>query len=106
MAVAGAGLELAASVAMERRLDPRLRRTYETPEVHRPQLAARACTGAGALAVAVAARTGRPRALVAAGGVALCAGSALERWAIFRAGTVSARDPVQTTGPQRERHGR
>ena len=38
-----------------------------------------------------------------AGGALLLAGSALLRWAVFKAGFVSARDPRYTVGPQRER---
>jgi hypothetical protein len=42
----------------------------------------------------------------AAGAVALLAGAALERWAIFRAGIDSAADPAATIGPQRARRDR
>ena len=33
----------------------------------------------------------------------MLAGSIFERWAIFKAGFQSARDPKYTVGPQRER---
>lgn len=47
---------------------------------------------------------GRRGGLVArAGGGALLLGSLLERFAIFRAGTASARDPEHTVRPQRAR---
>ncbi|HEV7806210.1 MAG TPA: NrfD/PsrC family molybdoenzyme membrane anchor subunit [Solirubrobacteraceae bacterium] len=43
------------------------------------------------------------RALQAGAAFALLAGAALERWAIFKAGTDSAADPAATIGPQRAR---
>ena len=94
LAVAGAAMELAGDALMTRRLDPRVRASYEDRAVRPTHIAARALAGAGAVA---AARGWR------AGGLALCASSALTRLAIFRAGRVSARAPEQTTGPQRER---
>ncbi len=96
MAVGGAALELIADVVMERGLHPAVRTAYEDTSVKRPHLAARACTLAGA-ALTFDRRT------VVAGGLALCAGSLLERVAVIRAGRVSAGDPVATVTPQRER---
>jgi hypothetical protein len=101
MAVGGAALEVAASVAMERRLDPRVKATYEAPSVKPAHQASRALAAAGGLVVAAAAR--RSRLAGIAGGLALVAGSACARWAIYKAGTVSADDPQQTIGPQRDR---
>jgi len=101
LGVAGAAAELAVAHDMERRLDPRVRRSYEDGPARRPHRAARAATIAGAALLAAAGR--RSRAAAVAGGLALCAGSALTRLAIFRAGSASADDPVQTVGPQRER---
>jgi polysulfide reductase-like protein len=98
MAVAGAALELGAELAMTRSLDPRVRATYADPSVRPAHLGARACALAGALLM-----TRRSRAATIAGGAVLCAGSALERLAIVRAGRVSARDAQQTIGPQRDR---
>jgi Polysulphide reductase, NrfD len=98
MAVAGAVIELGADVAMARSLDPRVRKTYSDPTVRPLHLGARACAVAGAVLVARGTRTG-----AVAGGVALCAGSALTRLSVIRAGRVSAADPAQTVGPQRER---
>ncbi|WP_127130307.1 NrfD/PsrC family molybdoenzyme membrane anchor subunit [Georgenia sp. SYP-B2076] len=46
---------------------------------------------------------GRSRAVAAVSGVALLAGSACTRFAIFEAGQESARDPKYTVVPQRER---
>jgi hypothetical protein len=95
LAVGGAALELVADAAMTRRLDARVRRAYAQPSVRTAHLAARACTVAGA--ALVAARRAR------VGGLALCAGSALQRVAVIRAGRASAADPAATVGPQRER---
>jgi hypothetical protein len=96
LAVAGGALELAASTVMQRRLgflaDPYKRAPTRT--------AATALTGAGALAMLLAGRT-RPGALTA--GTLLLAGSLAQRFAIFRAGFESARDPRYTIVSQRRR---
>jgi hypothetical protein len=96
LAVVGAALELGASAVMERRLgflaDPYKRAPTRT--------AATALTGAGALAMLLAGRT-RPGALTA--GTLLLAGSLAQRFAIFRAGFESARDPRYTIVSQRRR---
>ncbi|MEA2126480.1 MAG: hypothetical protein QOI80_3262 [Solirubrobacteraceae bacterium] len=89
LALGGAALELVADHAMTRR--PNVRSAYDQP-THR---AARACTVLGA--ALMAGRRAR------AGGLALCAGSALQRLAVIRAGRISAADPAATIGPQRER---
>jgi hypothetical protein len=91
-ALAGAALEVAADTVMRRRLDPRVRSAYEDKSVKPAHLAARACTVAGA--GLVAARQAR------LGGALLCAGSALTRVAVIRAGRASALDPAATVGPQ------
>jgi hypothetical protein len=101
LGVAGAVADLAITEVMERRLDPRVRRSYETGAAHRPHQAARVVTAAGAAVVAALGR--RSRMAAVAGGAALCAGSALTRWSIFQAGLTSADDPGQTVGPQRDR---
>jgi hypothetical protein len=100
LAIAGALVELAADICMQRRLDPVVRRSYEGAPVRDLHTTARACAAGGACAAAVG---GRSRAAAVAGGAALMAGSALQRWAIFKAGIASARDPDQTVAPQRER---
>jgi hypothetical protein len=100
MAVAGAALELAADARMQRRLDPVVRRSYESGAARTLHVAARACVVAGACGAALG---GRCRAPAVAGGAALVAGAALQRWAIFKAGIASSRDPEQTVAPQRER---
>ena len=100
-AVAGALLELGAGAAMQRSLEPRVRATYQAPSVRPAHVASRvlAATGAGLLA----ARGRRSRGAAVLGGSLLMAGSALSRWAVYKAGSVSAEDPAQTVGPQRER---
>jgi hypothetical protein len=103
LAVVGAASELGAMAAMQRRLDPRIRRSYEHGPAHRPHQAARIATAAGAALAGAFGRRSRAAAVV--GGVALCAGSALTRWAIFQAGRTSADDAEQTVGPQRDRVG-
>jgi hypothetical protein len=101
LGVAGAAAELAATALMRRRLDPRVRRSYEAAASARPHQAAQAATLAGSALLAAAGR--RSRAAAALGGLALCAASALTRWSIFQAGTTSADDAEQTIGPQRDR---
>jgi hypothetical protein len=46
---------------------------------------------------------GRRRPLLAAAGVALMAGSALQRFGVFEAGVASTQDPKYVVVPQRER---
>ena len=65
-----------------------------------PAISAKTLTAAGGLTMLLAGRT-RPGA-TAAGGL-LLAGSACERFAIFRAGFASADDPRYTIVPQRRR---
>jgi hypothetical protein len=50
--------------------------------------------------------TGHRRAGAAVGGALLLAGALSERWAVYRAGPESARDPKYTVGPQRRRKAR
>jgi hypothetical protein len=94
MLVGGAVAELAAVQAMERRLGG-LGRPYHEGLPGRLARAAKALTAAGT----VAAIARRPRL----GALGVLAGGLLERWAVFRAGFASARDPGYTVGPQRER---
>lgn len=94
LAVIGAATELVADLVMERRLDARVRRSYEADSVRPAHLGARACAVAGGALVTRGSRIG---------GLVLCAGSALTRIAVFRAGRVSALEPSQTVGPQRDR---
>jgi hypothetical protein len=99
LALAGAALELAASVAMRRRLGF-LAEPYRRGPVRTLTSAATALTAAGGLAMLL---TGRNRAGAGAAGGMLLAGSLAQRFAIFRAGFASAKDPRYTIVSQRRR---
>jgi hypothetical protein len=93
---AGAAVvEIAAAQLMELRLGP-LATAYRGPL----RWMAPGLTGTGAALVFAA---GRHRAAAVAGGLAVLAGSAVERWRVFRAGHLSASDPAHTLALQRER---
>ncbi len=100
MAVLGALGELAA----ERRMESSMGLSAETMHMAtagRLMRASRTLTVAGAAGAALVAA--RSRVGAALSGVALLAGSACTRFAIFEAGQASARDPKYTVVPQRER---
>jgi hypothetical protein len=99
LAVAGAALELAATEVMERRLGF-LGEPYHEGEAGRFSKLAKALTASGA---AVTALAGRRRAGAIAGGALLLGGGLAERWAVYKAGFQSARDPKYVVRPQRER---
>lgn len=100
LAVAGAVLEGAAVQAMERRLGD-LGEPYEQGA---PAWLSRASKALGALGAAcVGLLAGRDRRAARTGAGMVLGGALLERWAVFRAGFASARDPKYTVGPQRER---
>ncbi|MGI8993039.1 MAG: NrfD/PsrC family molybdoenzyme membrane anchor subunit, partial [Nocardioidaceae bacterium] len=99
MAIAGAGLELAAA----QRLKHRLGMVAEPYEIGRPGLlmrTARAMTAASAVVSLVA---GRNRAVSVVAGTSYVAASLITRFGVFEAGLTSARDPKYTVIPQRER---
>lgn len=107
MALLGAAVETAADEVMHRHLrsvttgdarTPDLASAYSSGTPRRLHLAARCATLAGAGAIAA---SRQHRLAGALGGLALMAGSALERFAVFHAGRASAADPVYTVGPQR-----
>jgi formate-dependent nitrite reductase membrane component NrfD len=98
MAVAGAGLEVAASRLLETRLGLSAQ-AYTTGKAHRLRQWAEILTVGGAVGAVV----GGKRAVVAASGAALLAGSALQRFGVFEAGRESTRDPKYVVVPQRER---
>jgi hypothetical protein len=98
--VAGAVLELGAAQAMERRLGE-LGEPYHHGPAGRLARLAKACTAAGAGLVALGGR--RRRRVAAAGAALVLAGSACERWAVYKAGFQSARDPRYIVEPQRAR---
>jgi hypothetical protein len=100
LALVGAAIEVAARKVMERRLGPFLGEPYFEGESGRYATLAKRLTSAGA---AVLALTGRRRSGAVAGGALLLAGGAFQRWAVFRAGFASARDPKYTVVPQRAR---
>lgn len=99
-AAAGAAVELAAEHLLERRLGT-IAEPYRTGRAGALMRAAKILTGAGALAAVTAAA--RSRTAAVGGGLALLAGSALTRFAVFEAGLASADDPKYTVEPQRAR---
>jgi hypothetical protein len=100
--LAGAIVEGTASQVMQRRLGD-LAAPYHSGTCGRLSRVAKTLTTAGALATCFGGR--RDRRVRLAGGAAAVAGAALERWAVFRAGFQSARDPKYTVEPQLERAG-
>jgi Polysulphide reductase, NrfD len=100
LALLGAVLELGAVQAMERRLGPLVAEPYHEGPSGRYAKLSKSLTAAG---VGVLALGGRRRVGAIAGGALLLAGGACERWAVFKAGLASARDPKYTVVPQRER---
>lgn len=99
LAVAGAGLEVAASRLLQRRLGL-VAEAYTTGKAHRLREWAEYLTVGGALGTVAA---GRSRPVAALCGLALLAGSALQRFGVFEAGVESTRDPKYVVVPQRER---
>ena len=101
--IAGGIVELAAN-----RL--RLQRMGLAAEAHEEgraqvlQRAAEVCTAVGVVGTALLAR--RSRAASVASGLALLAGSACTRFAVFEAGRLSTRDPKYVVRPQKERMAR
>jgi hypothetical protein len=107
LGIAAAVVEEAASRVMLARLGP-LAKAYEEGEPGKVDKLARGLSAAGALALAAGGRRGpgsprTRRAISAAGGALLLAGSCAKRWAVFKAGIASAEDPHQTIDLQRAR---
>ncbi|WP_249416236.1 NrfD/PsrC family molybdoenzyme membrane anchor subunit [Streptomyces sp. TS71-3] len=99
LGAAGAVAESVASRLIERR--PGLVPTaYTTGRAHRLRRAAEFLTLGGAAAAVTVARRNRPAA--ASAGLALLAGSVLQRFGVFAAGVASTRDPKYVVVPQRE----
>jgi polysulfide reductase-like protein len=100
LAAGGAVASIGAAVAMERLLG-------ELGEPYQKGLSGKVSRGAGALMLAgaglMAARARRSRASALAASALITGGVIVERWAVFRAGFASARDPKYTVGPQRAR---
>jgi hypothetical protein len=87
---------------MERRLGELIAEPFQRGKAARFTKLAKGLTSAGVALMAVG---GRRRGGAAAAGVCLLAGSVCERFAVYHAGKISARDPKYTTLPQRERTG-
>jgi hypothetical protein len=100
LAIGGVALEGVAMTAMERRLGE-LGDVYRTGPARRFAIAARTLAGGGAALLALRGR--RSRTAAGLGGAMVCAGELCLRFAVFKAGVQSARDPAYTVKPQRER---
>jgi formate-dependent nitrite reductase membrane component NrfD len=103
LAVGGVAAEGVLVNAMQLRLGE-LGEVYRRGPARKLNRAAKTLAGAGALLLARRGR--RNRAAAALGGAMVCAGELCLRWAVFKAGFQSARDPKYTVKPQRERANR
>ncbi len=101
LALGGALAEIGAAELMKRRLGSFLAEPYGRDGTKRYDGLSRVLSGLGAAVVGLGGR--KSRKIAVAGGAMVLAGAALERFAIFRAGFRSARDPKYTVMPQRER---
>ncbi len=97
----GAALEFAAAQSLTGRLDEPLSDPYHKGTSGQRLKISEALTAFGAVGSMLLGRRSRAAAVVS--GLALLAGSALSRFAIFEAGMLSANDPEHTVRPQRER---
>jgi formate-dependent nitrite reductase membrane component NrfD len=100
MAVGGVAAELALMEAMELRLG-KIGEVYHRGTAGKLAWAAKGLAGAGALLLAK--RGDRSRRAAVLGGALVCAGEVCLRYSVFHAGKQSARDPVYTIEPQRQR---
>lgn len=100
LAVLGAAVDLAAAGHLERSIGLSAE-PYHEARAGRLNRWARWLTAGGAVAAVLTG--GRSRVGAATAGVALVAGSACTRFAVFHAGLQSAVDPKYTVVPQRER---
>jgi formate-dependent nitrite reductase membrane component NrfD len=99
-ALAGAAGELGLMEAMKLRLGF-VGEVYEQGAAGKLARASKLCTAAGSALLTIGGR--RSRAASIAGGALVLAGGMALRWAVFRAGFQSARDPRYTVIPQRQR---
>jgi formate-dependent nitrite reductase membrane component NrfD len=99
LGAAGAALEVAASRLLEQRLGL-VAEAYTTGKAHRLRRWAEYLTVGGALGAVAA---GRRRPVAVLSGLALLAGSVLQRFGVFEAGVASTRDPKYVVVPQRQR---
>ncbi|MEV6833178.1 hypothetical protein AB0N17_01365 [Streptomyces sp. NPDC051133] len=98
------GCGRAAQVVASRLIDRRpgvVTEAYTTGRPHRLRRAAEYLTLGGAVTAMNLAR--RSRVAAAVGGLALLAGSVLQRFGTFEAGVRSTKDPAYVVKPQRER---
>jgi hypothetical protein len=100
LATYGALQELVASRRLEQRLGL-VGEAYRTGTAHRLRQASELLTAAGLAGTVLGAR--RSRAVAAASGAALLAGSAFQRFGVFAAGVASTKDPRYVVEPQRAR---
>jgi hypothetical protein len=100
LAVVGGAAELLATRRMEQRLGPFLAEPYHQGQSGAFAKTAKTLTAAGTVTMAL---FGRRRAGAIAGGAMLLGGAVYQRWAVFKAGFASARDPKYTVVPQRRR---
>ncbi len=102
-ALLGGLAELVGTQLMQRRLDE-LAEPYQEGEASTWSHRATGLTVAGSVLLGLG-RGGRGsrRGLALAGAASMLAGAMCERWAVYRAGFASARDPKYTVKPQRER---
>ena len=101
LAVAGAAAELGLVQAMEHRLGRLVSEPYRLGTAGKLTHASKLCVAAGAGLLGFRGR--RSRRAAVAGGALLLTGEALLRFAVWKAGAQSARDPRYTVAPQRER---
>ncbi|GAB2998315.1 polysulfide reductase NrfD [Amycolatopsis acidiphila] len=99
LALAGAGLEVAASRLLPQRLGL-VGEAYTTGKPERLRRAAEYLNVGGAVGTLFA---GRSRTAAVASGLALLTASALQRFGVFHAGVESTKDPKYVVVPQRER---
>jgi len=99
-AIAGVAAELGLTQAMERRLGF-VGEVYRQGAAGRLNKLSKVCTAAGAALLAWSGK--RSRAATTAGGALVLGGELAMRFAVFKAGFQSARDPRYTVQPQRAR---
>ena len=100
LAIIGAAAELVATNVMEQKLGSLAEPYHEGPSGTLARTA-KVLTAVGAMAIGGWGH--RRRSAAVFGGAALLGGALAERFAVFRAGFASAKDPKFTVGPQRER---
>jgi formate-dependent nitrite reductase membrane component NrfD len=103
LAVAGVVAEGALMQTMELRLGE-VGEVYHQGAAGKLSWAAKLLAGGGAALLATRGR--KSRGAAALGGAMVCAGELCLRWAVYKAGFQSARDPKYTVKPQRERANR